>query len=195
MNLPDLVAGATNALLPHLEKPFAFFGHSLGALVSFEVTRTLRRRGLASPVRLFMSAHRAPQLPNPHAPLHGLPDGELISEICRHYAGIPQAVLDDPELLALMIPGLRADFTVFETYRYVDDAPLMCPISVFGGAEDRRVSEAELAGWKVQTHGGFTRRMLDGDHFFLQPRRDEVIAAVCADLAPVGVGSLAGPFG
>ena len=194
-SLRELVSGAADALGPFLTPPFAVFGHSLGALVAFELARELRRRGRPGPVWLFASAHRAPQLPNPHPLLHGLADGELVSEICRQYAGIPQAVLDDPELLALMLPGLRADFTSFETYRYELDEPLACPISAFGGTTDRRVTEAELDAWQAQTRAGFRLRMMDGDHFYLQPHRDAVIAAVSADLAMAGVTPIAAPLG
>ena len=178
---------ATTAMLPYLDVPFAFFGHSLGALVAFEVSRRLRQRGQAQPSHFFASAHRAPQLPNPHPELRGLPDREFIDQICNQYGGIPKAVLDAPELVELMLPCLRADFTVFETYRYSDDSPLGCSVTAFGGTNDRRVNEAEVAAWRQQTAGEFRYQIFDGGHFFLQDKRDDVLASIKRDLTAVGL--------
>ena len=187
LGVPALADAATTAMLPYLDVPFAFFGHSLGALVAFEVVRRLRRGGQPQPSHLFASAHRAPQLPNPHPELRGLPDREFIDQICSQYGGIPKAVLDAPELVELMLPCLRADFTVFETYRYSDDAPLGCSLTAFGGTSDRRVSEPEVAAWRTQTTGEFRFQMFDGGHFFFQDRRDDVLNSVKRDLASVGL--------
>jgi surfactin synthase thioesterase subunit len=187
LDLSSLADAASTAMLPLLDMPFAFFGHSLGALVSFEVARRLRRQGQPLPLHLFASAHRAPQLPNPHPELRGLGDREFIDQVCRQYGGIPQAVLDAPELVELMLPCMRADFSVFETYRYVDDAPLPCSITAFGGTRDRRVSESEVAAWRQQTAGQFRFQMFDGGHFFIQDRRDDFMNALKRDLASVGL--------
>jgi medium-chain acyl-[acyl-carrier-protein] hydrolase len=181
-NAADLAAAATQAVLPHLSMPFVFFGHSLGAMVAFEVSRRLRAAGRPLPRRLFASGHRGPQLPHLHPLLHGLPDKEFIDRICREYGGIPQAVLDNADLVELMLPCLRADFTVFETYRYVDEAPLPFPITAFGGTRDRRITEQEIGGWRQQTAAGFRQEMFDGDHFFLQKRRDQLLASIIRDL-------------
>lgn len=181
-NAGDLAAAATQAIVPLLTMPFVFFGHSLGAMTSFEVARRLRRAGQPMPQRLFASAHRAPQLPHPHPILHGLPDKEFIDQICKQYGGIPQAVLDNPDLVELMLPCLRADFTVFETYTYVDDAPLPCPITAFGGTRDRRITEREIGEWRQQTDNDFRIEMFDGDHFFLQERREDLLASILRDL-------------
>jgi medium-chain acyl-[acyl-carrier-protein] hydrolase len=190
-----LADAAADALVPHLALPFVFFGHSLGALTAFEVTRRLRARGETGPLRLFVSSHRAPQLPNPHPNMHGLPDTALIDAVCRAYDGIPRIVLDTPELLAIMLPALRADLTAFETYRYTEAAPLPCPISVFGGAADRRVSRSDLEGWTRQTTGAFALRLLDGGHFYLQAHRDAVVTAIREDLAAVAAALPAGLAG
>ena len=186
----DLAASAADALVPALSRPFAFFGHSLGALVSFEVARELRRRGQPMPLHLFVSAHRAPQLANPHPPLRGLSDSEFVTQLCEQYGGIPQAVLDDRDLLDLMLPCLRADFNAFETYTYVDGTPMPCGISAFGGRQDRRVREFELDGWRQQTRGAFKLTMFDGNHFFLQSSCDALLAAVAADLEMIAAGAV-----
>jgi len=178
LDMASLADSATEAILPLLGVPFAFFGHSLGALESFEIARRLRRRGQPQPFHLFASAHRAPQLPNPHPEIHDLGDGEFIDQICRQYGGIPQAVLDNPDLVELMLPCLRADFTVFEGYKYFDEAPLDCPITAFGGTRDRRVSEPEVRGWGAQTTKTFRQHMFEGEHFFLNDQRDALIASI-----------------
>ena len=183
----DLAASAAKALQPYLNMPFMFFGHSLGAMTSFEVARQLRSAGQPQPLRLFASAHRAPHLPHPHPNLHGLPDREFIDQMCQQYGGIPQAVLDNPDLVELMLPCLRADFTVFETYRYKEEAPLACPITAFGGTRDRRITEREIGEWRQQTSADFRYEMFDGDHFFLQDKREQLLASVMRDLRVEGL--------
>lgn len=165
-------------------QPYVFFGHSLGALISFEVARELRRRGQTAPLHMFVSAHRAPHLPNPHPPLRHLEDKEFVDAIAREYGGIPQALFDNPELLELMLPCLRADFTAFETYLHVTEAPLGCPMTVFGGRQDPRVGESELRGWREQTSGAFRLQMFEGTHFFLQTAREALLAAIRRELEP-----------
>jgi surfactin synthase thioesterase subunit len=192
LSVDAMAKAAAAALIPHLTKPFVFFGHSLGALVSFEVARELRRRQAPSPLHLFVSAHRAPQLPNPHPALRGLPDGDFVDAINRHYGGISQAVLDHPDLMALMLPCLRADITAFETYEHRDEPPLPCPIAAFGGRTDLRVSESEVEAWRVQTSDTFSLRMFEGGHFFLQTKRNDLLAAIHRELGALssvpGVG-------
>jgi surfactin synthase thioesterase subunit len=136
---------------------------------------------------LFAFALRAPQLPHPHPLLHRLPDGEFIDQLCDQYGGIPQALLDNPDLLKLMLPCLRVDCTVCETYRYVDEAPLACPITAVGGTRDRRITEREIGDWRYQTTEDFRCEMFDGDHFFLQNGRDQLLASVMRDLNAAGL--------
>lgn len=183
--IPEIAPAVADALLPHLTEPFAFYGHSLGGLIAFEATRQLRRRGGPLPVQLFVGAHRAPQLPNPHPPMRHLPDGEFIDQVRQRYGGIPQAVLDNPELLELMLPCLRADFHAYETYEHVEDEPLPCALSTFGGERDSYVTASELAGWREQASGRFRLRMTGGNHFFLQTHRALILAGIREDLADV----------
>ena len=190
-NVADIADQVTRALLPHLQLPFAFYGHSLGALISFEVTRRLRAAGYAMPRHLFLGAHRAAQLSNPHFAMRHLEDGPFVDELRRRYDGIPQSVLDNPELLELMLPCLRADFTAYETYEYRPEAPLECPISAFGGDADAYVGTDEVAAWHEQTRDRFRMRVVPGNHFFLQMQREEVIAAVLADLSQPHEASVA----
>lgn len=178
--LPALLGGMRR----YLDRPFAFYGHSLGALISFELARALRHSGLAGPVHLFVAAHRAPQCPNPHPPLGHLADDPFVEQIGRRYGGIPQAVLENPELLALMLPCLRADLTLFESYQYTEQPPLSCPIAVFGGLSDSLVAREALKPWSAQTTGSSQVRTFSGGHFFLQDSRAAVLTSVVDALAP-----------
>jgi medium-chain acyl-[acyl-carrier-protein] hydrolase len=148
-----------------MDFPFAFFGHSLGSLISFELTRRLRRQNAHCPLQLFVSGCYAPQIPNPNPPIHQLPDAEFIEEL-RRLNGTPQAALDNPELMEVFLPLLRSDIRLYETYVYEPEAPLDCPISAFGGLEDEEVSRQELAAWCDQTRSRFNMQMFPGDHFF-----------------------------
>jgi medium-chain acyl-[acyl-carrier-protein] hydrolase len=164
--LAPLVEALAEALVPLLNMPFAFFGHSLGSLISFELARHLRKAYGVQPVRLFVSAAPAPQIPRRCAPVHALPEKEFLAEL-RQLKGTPTEILEHKELMAIMLPLLRADFAVYETYEYRAETPLTCPISAFGGLDDRRVIEGDLEAWRIHTDGFFSLRMFDGDHFFL----------------------------
>jgi len=164
--LSELVALLGPALAGSLNEPFAFFGHSMGALVAFEFARLLRREGRALPRHLFISGRSAPQLNRCHAPLYNLPTDELIQEI-KQLDGTPREVLEHPELMELMLPILRADFSICDTYEYREAAPLECPISAFGGFQDVDVPRQNLEAWREQTSSIFSLRMLPGNHFFL----------------------------
>ena len=169
--LEPLVQKLAQELQPSLSLPFAFFGYSLGALISFELTRYLRRYKMAGPNHLFLAAHRAPQLPPQNDAIHALPDGEF-AQALHDLGGTPQAVLQNEEIMQMMSPMLRADFQVYETYGYKNDAPFTCPITAFGGTQDTTVSETELAAWHEQTSSTFKLHMLPGDHFFLHSKQD-----------------------
>lgn len=179
--LPPLVRELAQALLPSLNRPFALFGHSVGALVAFELARHLRGHYGMHPVHLWAAACPAPQVPDTDAPIHTLPE-PAFRERLRRFNGTPADVLEHEELMAMVGPILRADFALRETYAYAAEAPLDCPITVFGGVEDHEVSAAELCAWQEQTSRSFRAHMLPGDHFFVQSSRAELIQAVSADL-------------
>ena len=179
-----LVDAYLREILLRDDRPFAFYGHSLGAFVAFEVTRALRRRGSPLPQHLFAGAAVAPQLHAVAAPAHRGPDSGLIAKL-RRYGGTPEAVLAEPELMALLLPAFRADLTLFETYRAADEPPLDVPITAFGGLADDNARQLEIEGWRAQTSRGFALRMFPGGHLFLQPARAALLAAMLADLAPV----------
>jgi len=179
--LEPLVPTLASALFPYLDKPFAFFGHSMGGLVSFELARLLRREYGLSLVHLFVSAHRAPQVPDPDAPIHALPNPEFLQEL-RRYNGTPEAVLENAELMQLLLPTLRADFAVVETYAYTPEQPLDCPITAFGGLDDREVSSDELEAWREQTNASFVLKMFPNDHFFLDSAKPLLLQSLSQKL-------------
>lgn len=187
VRMEPLIRELVSVMEPFLDKPFALFGHSLGALMAFETARQLRRNDLPAPVRLFVSARMAPQMPSAFAPIHRLPDDEFLAELVNRYDAIPAAILAEKELMELFLPVLRADLELLETYAYEPDAPLSTPISVFGGLQDRTVSRFQLEAWQQQTAGSFGLRMFDGNHFFLRNARMEVMKAISDDL-PVAAG-------
>ena len=177
-----LVEALAEAILPLLDKPFAFFGHSLGSLVSFELAR--RSLGEASgtscpPVRT--SAGPAPQIPHRGLPIHNLPEREFAAEL-RRLNGTPAELLDHRELMDIVIPSLRADFALYESYRYLAGPPLNCPISTFGGLSDQKVSHRDLEAWRDQTTVSFSIRMFPGDHFFLKTTQPQLLRALSQEL-------------
>ncbi len=181
LRLPPLVRALADALEPLLDRPFAFFGHSMGGLVAFELARLLRRRGWPQPCHLFVSASPAP--PRRHEPaFHDASDAEVKARL-QALNGTPGAVLENEELMALTLPVIRADFAVLETYEYHEESPLDVPITVFGGLQDRAVRPSDLQGW--QAHSTDSRlRMLPGDHFFIHHLAPELVHLVTAHFAP-----------
>ena len=164
----------------------------MGAIIAFELARALRRTAGPSPAHLFVSGRRAPQESEPDPPVHTLPDAAFVAEIRRRYDGIPDAILQDRELMQLFLPTLRADLELIETYVYEPDqpdqpdrpeGPLDCPLAVFGGQQDPRTSVASLDAWRSQTRGPFTLRMFPGGHFFVQASRPAVVQEVARLLA------------
>jgi surfactin synthase thioesterase subunit len=179
--LQPLVQTLRKALWRYLDIPFAFFGHSLGALVAFELAREIAARNGTQPSTLFVSGHRAPQIPYPRKPICALPPEEFLQEL-RHLGGTPVEVLQSPELMDLLLPVLRADFAVCETYVYESGERLQSPISAFGGSDDPEVSNDDLTGWGTETDASFKLRILPGDHFFFLTARDALLEAVSQDL-------------
>ncbi len=161
--------------------PFTFFGHSVGAIISFEVTRELRRTNQALPLRLFLSGSSAPHVPDLGPPIHTLPEPDFLEKL-RTYNGTPKEVLERPELRELFIPALRADFALRETHAYQPESALRCPISVFGGVDDPEVSREHLEAWREQTSGAFQLLMLPGDHFFIHTSRHALLQMLSLEL-------------
>jgi len=164
-DLPTVVAAFTDALVPLLDRRFAIFGHSMGALIAYESARSLRRIGAPMPAHIFASGCYAPHVPDPH-PIHHLPHQEFLDEL-RRLGGMPKEVLENQELMELILPSLRTDFTATEQYSYTEEPPLSSAITVFGGWRDPLTTKESLEAWRSHAKGYFSVRMLQGDHFFI----------------------------
>jgi medium-chain acyl-[acyl-carrier-protein] hydrolase len=178
--LTPLVQTLAEAIYPYLDRPFAFYGHSMGALVSFELARQLRRIYDKHPVCLYLAAFRAPHLPNPNIKIYHLPI-EVFKVVLRA-DGIPEAILQNEELMQVMLPVIRADYEVCDTYEYREEPPLACPFSLFGGLEDVRVRKADLETWPVHTSAASSLSMLPGSHLFLHTTQDLLLAEISQSL-------------
>jgi len=187
--LGDLVPALAEGVVPLLDRPFALFGHSMGAVVAFELARELRRRGAPGPELLAVSGRQAPRRPDPGPPFSHLPDAEFLGELRRRYDGIPPEVLAEKELLQLLLPALRADVAALEGYSYAAGEPLACAIACFGGEDDRHVTVADLEAWRDETSARVAVRTFRGGHFFVESARGEVLAALEEALAPWSAGA------
>jgi surfactin synthase thioesterase subunit len=154
-------------MMPVLDRPFVFVGHSLGAWIAFELTRELRRRNSRLPDLLVVAAARAPDTELPDSPLHLLPDREFVTAMQQRYGGIPQTILDNAEALRLLLPVVRADIEMVERYRYEHEPSLDADFLVLGGTDDPVVSPAQLADWRRHTSKRCSVCQFPGGHFFL----------------------------
>ncbi|MPZ81622.1 MAG: lantibiotic dehydratase [Actinophytocola sp.] len=175
------IALIADAVQAGADRPYAFYGHSLGGRIAFEVTRELRRRGARLPARCYLAASRPPHLPDPLSAVALAPDAELLAAV-RDIGGVPPEVLDHPELVSLMLPAIRHDFTWYHDYRLADEPPLPVPLVAIAGEGDT-VTRPELAAeWVRHTTAGFRAHVLPGDHFFFQSAARVVTELVAADL-------------
>lgn len=184
--LGAVLAELQPVLLPYLQAPFAFFGHSMGALMSWELARALRASHGLKPVHLFVSGSRA--LPTAKLWLAGfesMSDDELAIEI-SNLNGTPAEVFEDADLLKLVLPGLRADLSLLASYRYQPGPPLDCPATVFGGDRDPVVPADSLGEWGELTTADVQVTVLSGDHFFVHTARAELLAAISRRLGVSG---------
>jgi medium-chain acyl-[acyl-carrier-protein] hydrolase len=164
---------------------FVFFGHSLGTLLAYEVAQRLRCSGRPQPARLIMSAHRGPQIPLPHPPTWNLPEPEFHGRL-KELNGTPVEIFRNDDLLHLIVPRMRADLRLDETYVHpFSRGRLACPITVFGGTYDAETPPDHLDAWEHVTTGMFERRMFDGDHFFIHSSSTILIDAVASALQPI----------
>ncbi len=172
-------------LLPYLDKPFVFFGHSLGALLCFETARSLRRENRRQPDHLFVSAAEAPHRQNTRELLSGLPTNVLVNKL-REFNGTPVEALQSEELLGLMLPTIRADFELWDTYEYHPESSLECPMTIYGGLEDHEVEAELLAAWSEMTVGACKVRMFPGGHFYLKCPQSIFLQTFAGDLLRLG---------
>ncbi len=179
-HLAPLIQDLADVIYPYLDRPFAFFGHSMGALVSFELARQLRRTYDKHPVRLCLAAFRAPHLKNPNIKIYHMPS-EVFKVVMRA-DGIPESILQNEEFMQAMLPILRTDYEVCDTYKYTEEPPLECPFSIFGGLEDIRIGIDDLEAWRIHSCVSSSLAMLPGPHLFLHGAQDLLLAAIAQDL-------------
>jgi medium-chain acyl-[acyl-carrier-protein] hydrolase len=170
--LTDLVRPAIEAAS---DLPYAIFGHSMGAILAFEVAAALEASSSRAPSHLFVSARRSPADPDPDPPLHVLPEAQFLDEMQRRYAAIPDEVRREPELLALLLPAVRSDIRAVETYAYAPGRSVRCPVSVYGGIDDRHPQPAQLAGWARILDRTPHIRPFPGGHFYLHTQGPDLL--------------------
>lgn len=173
----SLVHSLAEELSCYLDRPFAFFGHSMGALLAYELSRLLRSQESRLPMHLFISGFRAPHLPDRQPHLRNLSDADFINHV-KAFGGTPEAVFQNSELMDIFLPILRADFAVIETYQYVDDQPFDCPITAFGGCDDPRVNMEEMVSWREHTNKHFRLQVFNGGHFFIKQHQPQILQII-----------------
>ncbi|WP_438283993.1 thioesterase II family protein [Pseudomonas alabamensis] len=170
----------------HAQPPYAVLGHSLGALLAFELVYALRALGCPPPVALFASGTAAPTRREGYDGANWREpksDAELIDEL-RTLQGTPEEVLANEELMSLTLPVLRADFLLCGRYAYRQRPLLQCPVHVFGGEQDK-ANEAQLRAWGQESAGDFSLSLFPGGHFFIHEQEADVLGALTAALEPL----------
>jgi medium-chain acyl-[acyl-carrier-protein] hydrolase len=180
-HIAELIEPLCAALEPYLDRPYALFGHSMGAVVAYEVARRFSGPSGAPPACLIVSGRRAPRLATGRRRLSSLPDDEFLAEVGR-LNGIPAEVLSEPELLEMVLPPLRADFELAETYQPLPGDGLSCPVVAYLSTADPEIEYGGVLEWRETTTGKFTMRVFSGDHFYLKGGRPDVLNAVHEDL-------------
>ena len=182
--LAPLVAEIADHISLVTDIPYAFYGHSMGGLISFELARELSQQQRTGPKHLFVSGCRAPQYPRDEPLTFNLPHDAFIAEL-KKLKGTPEEVLANSELMELFLDLLRADFELVETYQYHPGEPLSCPITVYGGIQDERIPVEACHQWQNQTSASCKVRMFHGDHFFVRNAETEFVKAFRTDLLSV----------
>jgi medium-chain acyl-[acyl-carrier-protein] hydrolase len=189
--LKSLVEEIADVISTQSADPFVLYRHSMGALISFELARELRRRHSIGPRQLFLSGSRAPTVPRRRDLTFDLPDNEFIAEL-RRLNGTPSELLNLPDARDLFLPLLRADFEAVDTYVYQAEEPLSCPITAYGGLDDEFVSLENLREWQKQTSEPCKQNMFPGDHFFIHKAQSAFINALRKDVLATLYGSSVG---
>jgi surfactin synthase thioesterase subunit len=177
-SIEDMAEGALSGLRSLPPRPFAFFGHSMGALLAWEAARRLDACGLRLPTRLFLSGRRAPGRTAEEPPLSGLDDQAFLAEISRRFDGIPDAILSEPELVQLFLPTLRSDLRSVEMFRPLAGARVAVPTTLIGGTEDPQCTEVAWGGWPDAIAGDVERLHFPGHHFYLRQQWAALAGAI-----------------
>ncbi|MEU5687395.1 thioesterase II family protein [Streptomyces venezuelae] len=182
--VPEMADRIAEALLPFDDRPMAFFGHSMGAVLAFEVAQRLREGATGEPRALFVSGRRAPSV-HRRGTVHLLNDADLVGEL-RRAGGTDPRFLDDEELLAEIIPVVRSDYRAVELYQWAPTSPLSCPVTALVGDRDPQAPVDEVEAWRQHTDGPFDLKVFSGGHFYLNTHQRgvaDVISEALADSA------------
>ncbi|NOT89708.1 MAG: thioesterase [Lysobacter sp.] len=190
-SMAPLIDALAGQISTRLDRPFVFYGHSLGGLIAFELTHRLREMGLRQPERLLIGATRSPDRKSPHPQLHALADADLVKGLGR-YGNMSQSIIDSPELMAMLLPMLRGDFSLVETYAYRERAPLDRPIVVYYGNDDRMVDPADMDGWRTKSSADVRLLPIEAGHLFHLTHEAELLTMIGAELhgSTGGVGAI-----
>ncbi|MBT2118872.1 alpha/beta fold hydrolase [Dyella sp. LX-66] len=180
-NADEIVDALLPVLTPLMDRPFTLFGHSMGAIIAFELARRLQQEGKPAPECLIVSGRVAPHRPLTRAPINHLSREEFIEGL-RHLGGTPEEVLGDNELMSLIEPMLRADLAVHEDYKHRDEPRLKCDVLAFGGLRDPEAGRADVDAWREATDGSFGLQMMPGDHFFIRSAQPLFLRALSIEL-------------
>jgi medium-chain acyl-[acyl-carrier-protein] hydrolase len=194
-SIPEIVDGIVRRFNDMSSKPFAFYGHSMGGLVAFEVARRLRRMGMPTPQHLFVGSSRPPHLGLAFDPIHTLPEAEFIESLQARYGGIPTLIYQDRDILNFFMTAMRADFTAYELHRMEHEDPLPMPITAFAGTADGAVTAASMKEWAIHTDAEFELNVVPGGHFFplstietlIETIRDRVIPRPATPMVRIAV--------
>ncbi|WP_460400112.1 thioesterase II family protein [Actinophytocola sediminis] len=178
-SIDELADQVTEQLRPWLDRPTAFFGHSMGATLGFEVARRLEREG-GGITALFASGRSAPSRTKTDS-AHTFTDRQLIAEL-DDLAGTQAGLLGDDELVRMILPAIRSDYRAAETYRYAPGPDISCPLHALTGDEDRKVSVADAAAWQAHTTSTFELHVFPGGHFFLDTHAARILDLVRSEL-------------
>lgn len=180
-NLDELTSQLVPAIAPLLDKPYAIFGYSMGALVAFETARVLEKNGHPKPKTVFAASRQAPSLPPQAPPFFDLPDDEFWAQV-KKLNGSPDEVFEKPELLELIGPVLRNDLRLCDSYSHDDDTLLSCPIRAYGSEHDLLTPLDALQAWEHHTENSFTTKVFPGDHFFIHHQTEALVADISQTL-------------
>jgi medium-chain acyl-[acyl-carrier-protein] hydrolase len=183
-DMDTLVAQLKSELKPFLNKPYVFFGHSLGSVVAFEMARALRAENTTLPKHLFAAGRRAPHVENDGPPIYHLPDDAFKEEI-RKKKGTPEEILNNDELMSLVLPMLKADFQIADTHQYTEGEPFDFPLTYYWGNTDKPANQNNDDAWGNHTAAEYRQREFQGGHFFIHSVKDQMLESLKSDLDEV----------
>lgn len=181
-NFSNLISDLYRAILPYTNKPFAFFGHSMGALISYELAILFRKNSNILPSCLFLSARSAPHIKHNQEHIHNLPDDLFVERLHKRYNGIPSVIMSEKDLLNLFLPTLRADIKMVELHEHKEKEALSCPIVAFCGSEDNIATKENVSSWKDYTLSNFDIEIIEGDHFFINTSKSIIINKIISTI-------------